>query len=269
MSEAAFKGLTAIITGASSGIGAALSVKLSEMGANLAISARNEEKLQAVGDICRAKGAKVLINPTDVTDEAQCKVLVEETAQTFGGIDLLINNAGVSMGAWFEEVDDLEFFKTLMDVSYFGSVYCTRHALPHLKQRRGRIVALSSLTGLSGVPMRTGYAAAKHAVTGFFDSLRIELLESGVTVTVIYPGFVETEMRDNAFDAQGNPLNEKLSAKAKVMSAEECASITLNAALNRKRQVVMTGKGRVGRWLKLIAPDLVDRIAIKTIRDSL
>jgi short-subunit dehydrogenase len=183
----------------------------------------------------------------------------------YGRIDALINNAGISMWARFDEVRELSIFAALMRVNYLGAVYLTHHALPHLKASRGRLVAVSSVAGKNGVPTRTGYAASKHAMVGFFDSLRIELLESGVTVTLIYPDFVTSEIRERAFGADGRPLGTSPVHETEVMSAEECARLALRGIAARDREVLMSTRSRLGAWLKLVVPGVVDRIARRAI----
>ncbi len=199
------------------------------------------------------------------SDKDQCKNLIEKTLSEFGRIDTLINNAGISMSAKFEEIKDLDVFRKIMDVNYLGSVYCTYYALPYLKKSKGRIVGISSLTGLVGVPTRTGYAASKHAMRGFYDSLRIELMNTGVSVTMIYPGFVTSEVRERALGIDGNPVGKSHLDESKIMSTEECARQIINAAAKRKRELVMTPKGKLGLWIKLIAPKLIDRTSLKTM----
>jgi len=265
MARDALQGKVVIVTGASSGIGKALALQLAEKGAKLVIAARNRENLEAVAAECRAKGAEVRVSITDVSIAEQCAELVKVTVETFGGIDVLINNAGISMFALFEDVKDLGVFRRIMDVNYFGSVYCSHYALPHLKKSRGRLVGISSLTGKTGVPTRSGYAASKHAMAGFFDTLRIELAPDGVDVTMIYPGFVATEVRQRASTGDGSALEQSTVQETKVMTAETCAAIILKAVEKRKREVVMTPRAKIGLWLKLIAPGLVDGIARKAI----
>jgi short-subunit dehydrogenase len=153
-------------------------------------------------------------------------------------------------------------------VNYLGSAYLTAYAIPYLKQTRGRIVAVSSLAGKNGIPTRSGYAASKHAMVGFFDSLRIELAETGVSVTLIYPGFVTSEIRERAFGADGQPLMKSPVREAEVMTAEECARIIIKALARRKREEVMTARGKLGLWVKLIAPGMVDRMARKAIEEG-
>lgn len=254
-----------LVTGASAGIGEALALRLADRGCALALAARGADALEAVAEACRQRGARAIAVPTDVGDEAACRAFVAAAVEAFGRADALVNNAGVSMWARFDEMEDLEPLRRIMDVNYFGAVYATHAALPHLKASRGRIVNVASLTGKTGVPTRTGYAASKHAMAGFFDSLRIELLGTGVTVTTAFPGFVATGVRRHAYGPSGAPLGESPVREDEVMTADECARLILDAADRRKREVVMTATGKVGQWVKLVAPGLVDRIARRKI----
>ncbi len=232
MGNAHFTDKVVVITGASSGIGRELACQLAAQGAKLALAARNVERLKAVRVECEKRGGQAIAVPTDVTEQAQCESLMMKTVETFGGIDILVNNAGISMWARFEDVTDLSIFEQIMRVNYLGSLYCTYYALPHLKASRGQIVAVSSLTGKTGVPLRSGYAASKHAVVGFFDSLRIELADDGVDVTIIYPGFVATETRKRAFGPDGKPLGESPVREKEIMTVEECVDLMLPAIQN-------------------------------------
>jgi NAD(P)-dependent dehydrogenase (short-subunit alcohol dehydrogenase family) len=261
-----------VLTGASSGIGRALALQLAAEGAWLTLAARSADELEAVAAECRrlgaAAGARALAVPTDVGDEAQCRALVARAVAEYGRLDTLVNNAGISMWARFDALTDLSGLERIMRVNYFGAVWCTHAALPHLKRARGRIVGVSSLTGKTGVPTRTGYAASKHAMAGFFDSLRIELADDaggGVSVTMIYPGFVATGVRRHAVGPDGRPLGDSPVQESRVMTPEACAAIILRAAARREREVVMTARGRLGQWLKLVAPSLTDRIARRAI----
>jgi short-subunit dehydrogenase len=260
-----FKNNVSIITGASTGIGKELALQLAKQGAFLSLAARDIINLNCVAEECRKIGSKVITVQTDVTVKEQCKNLIEKTLAEFGRIDTLFNNAGISMSAKFEEIQDLDLFETIMKVNYLGSVYCTYYALPYLKKSNGRIVAISSLTGKVGVPSRTGYAASKHAMAGFFDSLRIELMNTNVTVTVIYPGFVESEVRKRALGVDGKSIGKSHLDESKVMSVGECVKQILSASYKRKREVVMTVKAKLGLWIKLIAPGLIDKTSLKTI----
>ncbi|HEX2206871.1 MAG TPA: SDR family oxidoreductase [Longimicrobium sp.] len=265
---APFRDNVVIITGASDGIGREVALRLADQGAWLALAARDAARLEAVAAGCRTRGGRAIAVPTDVGDQAQCRRLVERTVEEYGRVDTLVNNAGVSMWARFDQVTDLAPFETMMRVNYMGSVWCTHAALPHLKRTRGRIVGVSSLTGRAGVPTRSGYAASKHAMAGFFDSLRIELADDGVSVTMVYPGFVSTGIRQRAFGPDGKPLAVNPVREAEVMTPEECARQIVAAAAGRRRELVMTARGKVGQWIKLIAPGLVDRIAKKAIEQG-
>ncbi|WP_439643583.1 SDR family oxidoreductase [Gemmatimonas sp.] len=263
-----FAGQVVLITGASTGIGAELARQFARAGAHVALAARDEVKLQAVADECRAAGGEALVVPTDVTIEAQCAAMVATTAAHFGRLDILVNNAGMSMSAMFDEITDLSIFEKLMRLNFLGSVWCTAYALPHLKQSRGRVVAISSLTGLAGVPKRSAYAASKHAMAGFFDSLRIELEDSGVSVTVVYPGFVFSEINARAYAPDGTAYGDRAYKRrpGETMETAECCRLILGAVARRDRDLVMTWRGKIGRLLKLISPRLVDRIAKQAIQ---
>jgi short-subunit dehydrogenase len=261
-----FTNKTVIITGASKGIGRTLAIKLAEQKANLALAARNLAALEITAEQCRQVGGKVIAVPTDVSQREDCEKLIAETLEAFGVIDCLVNNAGMTMWARFDEIEDLTIWEKIMQVNYFGAVYCTHYVLPHLKQSRGLLVAISSLTGKTGVPTRSGYAASKHAMQGFFDSLRIELQDTGVDVLVVSPGFVTTEIRQKAIGAKGQVIATTLNQERKeAMSVELCVDLIVRAMQQRQRELVMTFKGKLGLWLKLIAPKLVDAIAAAAI----
>jgi short-subunit dehydrogenase len=267
MAATPFQNNVIILTGASAGIGHAMALQLADQGAHLMLAARDASKLEAVAAECESRGGRACIQPTDVGVEADCRMLIERTIAEFGRIDTLVNNAGISMWARFDQMQDIAPFEELMRVNYFGAMWCTHYALPHLKQSRGRIVAMSSLAGKTGVPMRSGYSATKHAMQGFFDSLRIELRDTGVSVTIICPGFVTSEIRERAFKADGTIIGKGNSPvqETKIMSAEECARISIRAMASRRREVVMGLRGKVGQWIKLIAPGIVDRIAAQAV----
>lgn len=260
-----FRDNVIILTGASLGIGEALAYELAGQGAWLALAARNVQRLEEVATACRARGGRALVVPTDVTQEAQCRSLVEQTVAKYGRIDTLINNAGLSMWMKLEDVQDLSSLEYIMRVNYFGSLYCSYYSLPYLKQTRGRIVAVASVAARTGVPTRTGYAASKHAMVGFFESLRIEVEDDGISVTIAFPDFVASGMHTRSLGADGKPLGHNPLQVDKIMTSEECARRIVDGAARRKRQVIMTNRSRFGQWLKLIAPGRVDRIAKKAI----
>ncbi|HTS86176.1 MAG TPA: SDR family oxidoreductase [Usitatibacter sp.] len=257
-----------IITGASKGIGAELARQLAAKGAKLVLAARSTGELEAVAAECRKAGAPVVTVRADVAEERDCQAVVAGAVLAFGRVDTLVNNAGMTMWARFEEIRDVSVLDRIMRVNYMGAVYCTSHALPYLREARGRIVGISSLAGRTGVPTRTGYAASKHAMTGFFDSLRIELEGSGVSVTMIYPGYVSTGIRENATGPDGRPVLVSPVREGEVMRVEDCVRRVVRAIERREREVVMTARGRMGLWLKLLAPGLVDRIARRAVEQG-
>ena len=262
---AAFSDNVVIVTGASEGIGRALALALAPQRPLLVVAARSLERLESLARECRELGATVLPVATDVTDESQCAALIDETIETFGRIDTLVANAGATMWTRLDALENTDVLRRVMDVNYFGAVYCTRAALPHLKKNAGRIVAVASVAGLTGVPERTGYSASKHAMVGFFDSLRIELAGSGVTVTVVAPDFVVSQIHRRAIGADGRPLGETPMQEDRIMTAERCAELIIDAMANRKRLLITSRRGRLGRWFKLLAPGLIDRIAARAI----
>ena len=262
-----------VITGASDGIGAEMARQISRTHgaqARLVLAARNQSKLESVAQQCLASGAGVEVVMTDVGQEAQCRALIEKTVHAFGRIDALVNNAGMSAHALFSDVraQDLHWYEDLMRVNFWGAVWCTHAALPYLKDARGSIVAVSSLAGLVGVPGRNAYSATKFALTGFFEALRTELKPSGVSVTVAYPGVVATETRRRGYNAKGEPAGTSGLKEDAAMSVQECAALIVRGMDARRREVVMTARGKAGRFLKLLAPGVVEDMALKALADD-
>jgi len=262
-----------VITGASDGIGAEMALQLAKTHGPrvaLVLAARTATTLQAVVTQCQALGAPCLAVPTDVSVQAQCQSLIAATITAYGRIDVLINNAGISAQALFAEVlaDDLQWYERLMRINLWGSVWCTHAALPHLQASRGRIVAVSSLAGLIGVPGRTAYSASKFAMTGFFEALRAELAGAGVSVTTAFPGVVLTNIRSHGLNAAGVAAGSSGLKEDKAMGVQECASLILRAMERREREVVMTTAGKLGRFLKLLWPAAVERMALNALKDD-
>ena len=266
MKKDAFHGQVVIVTGASAGIGKSLSLQLAAQGAKVAIAARRVERLEQVAEECRAFGGEVLVLPTDVSAESQCKALVDKTVAAFGRLDMLVNNAGLAASALFDEFPDLHLFRHTMNVNFYGAIYCTYYALPFLKQTRGRIVAVSSLGGKAAIPYNTPYCASKYALHGFFDALRMELLLHGVSVTVVCPYWVVTEFHEAQLNKDGVPRGPRgrVIYTNKMMTADRCAEITLRAAQKRRREVLMA-PGTLAVWLKLLAPGFLDWLSVKMI----
>jgi short-subunit dehydrogenase len=263
---APYSGKVIVLTGASQGIGKALALALAPQKPTLVLAARDEVALQSVAEQCRRLGARAFVFTTDVTEEAQCRALIRLTVEAAAAIDVLIHNAGGGMNARFDEMTDLSVFEKLMRLNYLGPVFLTHEALPHLKKSRGQIVVVSSVAGLTGVPLRTAYAGSKHAVFGLFESLRIELAEHGVSVTMIAPDFVQSEIHVRAFGPDGKPVGDSTIAERVAMPAAECASLIVAAMERRKRLIITSLRGRLGRFVRLIAPRLIDRIAYRAIR---
>jgi short-subunit dehydrogenase len=259
--------LVTVITGASAGIGRELALQFSELGTRLVLASRDAARLAEVAEAARERGAvDTIVVPTDVSQLDQCQALIATAVSAFDRIDILVNNAGVSQWARLDQLTDVSVIERLMRVNYLGAAWCTHAALPHLAASRGRIVAVSSLAGLTGVPTHSAYAASKHAMRGFFDSVRVEMADRGVSVTVAYPGFVTTDIRMNSLGPDGQPLGHSPVREGQVMTVEQCARRIVRATMKRQRDVVMTKRGRMGMWLKLMAPGIVDRIAAETIR---
>ena len=261
-----FAGKTVLITGASEGIGRALALALAAQGARLGLNARNEARLADAARECAALGAQTLVLPADVSRQQECARLVARTVERFGRLDVLVNNAGVTMWSRFDAVSDLGVFEKLLAINYLGAVYATAAALPHLKATCGLIVAVASIAGLTGVPERTAYAASKHAMVGFFESLRIELAGSGVAVTIVAPDFVVSALHRRALGPDGAPLGRTPMQEARIMSAAACARLIVGAMQRRQRLLITSARGRFGRWARLVAPARVDALAARAIR---
>ena len=260
----AFKDQVAIITGASSGIGRALALQLAGQGAKVAIAARRTDRLEQVAAECRSLGGVVLVVPTDVTLEEQCRLLVEKTVDTFGRLDMLINNAGLTVVSPFEKFPDLGLFRHILDVNFYGAVHCSYHALPHLKKAAGRLVAVSSLAGKAAIPFNSSYVSSKYALHGFYDALRMELAPAGVSVTVVCPYWVVSEFHEAQLNRRGIPVGPRGRAlyTKRTMTSEKCARMTLRAAHARRRELLM-GPGWLAGWLKLLAPGFTDWFLVK------
>lgn len=242
----------AIITGASRGTGRELALQLADQGAWLVLAARDGARLEEVAGQCLKRGenqgCRAIAAPTDISQEAQCERLMERAFSAYSRIDTLINNAAIIPGGWFAELQDLKPFETMMRVNYLGSVFCTHTALPYLLKSHGRLAAVCSMAGKMGIPLYSGYAASKHAMAGFFDSLRIELLNTGVSITVVYPATISKGPGES-----GMPIGA-------------VARHILEAVAARKDESVLDLQGKIGLWMKLIAPRLLDRIALNAIK---
>lgn len=253
------KNKVVIITGASSGIGRALAKEFAAKGARLSLGARRTELLEQLRQ--ELPETEILITKTDVSNENDCKILIEETIKRFGVIDVLVNNAGISMRALFEEVD-LSVIRQLMDVNFYGTVYCSKYALPYLLETKGSLVGVISIAGYIGLPGRTGYSASKFAIRGFLDTVRIENMKKGLHVLVAAPGFTASEVRKVALTSDGSQQGETPRNESQMMSSEECARHIVRAIEKRKRQLILTFvEGKLSVFLSKFFPKLIDKLS--------
>ena len=249
-----------LITGASSGIGRALAFAFGRDGARIVICARQADALQTTAAELRGVGIDVLALTADVSVEADVRQLIEQTIAHFGQLDVLINNAGITMRSMLIDTDPAVIQK-VMDINFMGTVYATRYALPHIQRTKGSIVGISSIAGYRGLPVRSGYSASKFAMNGFLEAVRTELLHTGVHVLTACPGFTASNIRYAALDAQGQITGETVRDEGEMMSAGECAGHILRAVKNRKRELILTTQGKltvfVNKWFPALADKLV------------
>jgi short-subunit dehydrogenase len=251
-----------VITGASSGIGKALAEKYASEGWNLVLAARRIERLQELEK--QFSQVEILSVKTDVTAESDCKFLIEKAIDKFGRIDILINNAGISMRAVLENLD-LEVIRKVMDVNFWGTVYCTKYALPYLLKSKGSLVGVISVGGYVGLPGRSGYSASKFAMRGFLDSVRVENRRSGLHVLIAAPGFTTSEIRKHALVADGSQQGETPRNENKMMSAEECARYIYRSVKWRRRKLILTFlEGKATVLMAKLWADLVDGFIYRT-----
>ena len=264
--SATFTGQAILITGASEGIGRALALELAHDRPRLTLVARNRERLESLAGQCRELGAEVCTVVADLANEQECLRAVHQGLARFGTLEMLVNNAGITMWSRFDAIADYGVFEQVMRVNFLSAVHCTRAALPALKAARGLVVAVASLAGLNGVPERTAYAASKHAMVGFFESLRIELAGSGVDVTIVAPDFVVSEIHRRATGPDGQPLGYSPMNEPSILTAEKCARMMRRALACRQRLLITSLRGRLGRFVKPLLPRLLDRVAARAIR---
>ncbi len=255
-----FENKIVVITGGSDGIGKALVEAFLKAGAKVATCGRNIQKLDDLE--IENKGMPLFTMIADVSKEDNCKKFIEASIEKFGDVDILINNAGISMRALFKDTD-LTTLKNVMDINFWGSVYCTKYALTSIIKNKGTIVGVSSIAGYRGLPGRSGYSASKFAVNGWLESLRTELLETGVNVMWVCPGFTTSNIRNVALNKEAKPQGESPMDESKMMSAEQCATHILQAIKKRKRTLVLTFDGKKTVIMNKFFPALADKFVRK------
>lgn len=255
-----FKNKVVVITGASSGIGKACAEEFAKRGAHLVLAARQYVTLcEITADLESRYHIRAVAVQADVSQEHDCETLIKQALVTFDKIDVLVNNAGLSMRALFNDLD-LSVLKNLMDVNFWGTVYCTKYALPEILKTKGSIIGVSSIAGYRGLPGRTGYSASKFAMNGFMEALRTELLKTGVHVMVACPGFTASNIRVTALAKDGSSHGETSMEEGKMMSADEVAGRIVDGIAGRKRTLIMTGQGKLTVWINKLLPALADKL---------
>ena len=252
------RGKVVIITGASSGIGKACALEFAKRGANVVLAARNKEKLELVIEELKEINKNNIAVQCDVSKEEDCRKLIEETIKKYQKIDVLINNAGISMRALFNETA-LSVIKKVMDINFWGTVCCTKFALPYLLKSQGSVVGVSSIAGYLGLPARTGYSASKYAMQGFLDALRTENLKTGLHVMVACPGFTASNIRNTALTNDGSEQGETPRDEEKMMTAEEVAKEIVDGVIKRKRTLVLTTEGKLAVFLGKLFPKFIEK----------
>ncbi len=247
-----------IITGCSSGIGKSLAYAFAEIGSKVVMASRNESKLKEIEKEITCLGQVAYALAIDVSKEDDCRRLIEFTVEKFGRIDILINNAGISMRATFKKLK-LEVIHTMINTNFWGTVYCTKYALPYLLKSKGSVVGVSSIAGFQGIPCRTGYSASKYAMQGFLETLRIEHLHDGLHVMIACPGFTSTNIRKNALNEDGLIQSESPRNESKMMSSQKVAQLIIKGIKRRKRTLVITATGKMIIFLNKMFPCFVDK----------
>ena len=259
------KNKVVVISGASSGIGKACAWHFAKNGSKVVLAARSEEKLKAIGKEMMIAGYEILTVRADVSNEEDCQNLISETINKYKVIDVLINNAGISMRATLEEMD-LSVMKKVMDINFFGTVFCTKYALPFILKSKGSIVGVSSIAGYKGLPARTAYSASKFAMQGFLESLRIENLKKGLHVLIACPGFTASNIRNTALSKDGEVQRESPRDESKMMTAEKVAEYIYKAVINRQNSLVLTINGKLTVFLNKLIPSVIDRLVYNYLK---
>jgi short-subunit dehydrogenase len=249
-----------IITGASSGIGLSTATEFARLGAKVVLAARSEALLQSIVESFTLSGFQTVYVVTDVSKEEDCKNLIDKTVEKYGKIDILINNAGISMRALFRDVE-ISVLKRLFDVNFWGAVNCTKYALPYLIEQKGTVVGVSSVAGFVGLPGRTGYSASKYALHGFLETLRVENLRNGLHVLIMCAGFTKSDIRKKALTADGTPQGFTPREEEKMMMPEDVARAIVKAIKRHRNYVILTILGKMTALVKRIAPRFIEHAA--------
>lgn len=259
MNLSQLSGKVVIVTGATSGIGLATAREFASHGAKTVIASIEKEKLPGIAGELESLGYNVFPVYTDVTKEEDCKNLIAETVEKYGRIDILVNNAGISMRALFADLD-LEVIRRVMDVNFWGMVYCTKYALPYLLKNHGSVIGISSMAGFKGLPGRTGYSASKFALIGFLETLRIENMKKGLHVMIVGPWFVRSNIRKNALGPDGKPQGESPLVEQKLSSPEYVAGKIVRGTIRRKRTLLLPWRSKLFVPLNRIVPRFFDKL---------
>lgn len=255
-----FLNKTILITGGTDGIGRSLVLEYLNLGANVVTCGRDQQKILALE--AEAPIGKLSVLNADVSIEKDCERLVNQAVSMFGGIDVLINNAGISMRGLMEEggAGIIPVIKRVMDINFNGVLYCTSYALPYLIKSKGVIVGVSSIAGYRGLPGRSGYSASKFALQGYLESIKTELVDKGIHVMWVSPGFTASNIRNVALNHKGEKQGESPLKESQLMDSDTCASIIIDAIAKRKRTVVMTFQGKQTVFLNKFFPSLADKL---------
>lgn len=253
-----------VITGASSGIGLAIAKAYAQRKARVVLFARSANKLNALAQDFAMQGVECLVVVGDVALEADCKRLIDETVAKFGQIDVLVNNAGISMRALFADID-LAAFKQVIDINFWGMVYCTKYAMPYLLKNKGTVVGVSSIAGFKGLPGRTGYSASKFAMNGFLEALRVENLKTGLHLLTLCPGFTASNIRATSLGKDGKAQGESPRDEEKMMQPDEVAQRMLRAIEKKQTILVLTTEGKMTFWLNKFIPNIINKLIFKKL----
>lgn len=255
----------AIITGASSGIGKATAIEFGKYAFQIVLAARNADKLKSTEEQLKSEGIDCISVSADVSKKEDCKRLIDTTIETYGRIDVLINNAGISMRAIFNDAK-VEVIENVMNINFWGTVYCTKFALPHILKTKGSIVGISSIAGFVGLPARTGYSASKYAMHGFLEALRTENLEKGIHVLIACPGFTASNIRNAALTSDGTSQGESPREEGKMMTAESVAEHLYTAVRKRKYKIVLTTEGKMAYFLSKFFPKIITKAVFNKMK---